>query len=263
MRMQGWMRRVGMLGIVVGASLSTATGAEAQNPKGWVGINIFGADPVGEFGQLVDDGFGGQLEGRLALDRSGVTSLRIDAGFLVYGHERQTLCFPPPIGCRIGADLNTTNHIGYVGVGPEIAVPGAVSPYVFGTVGFSYFGTSSSLSGVDDWNDDGLFDTRHYSDFVTAGRVGGGLRVQVGSTGAGPVMLDFGAEYHRNGVAEYLRKGDILDHPDGSITLFPNRTEANLYLVRVGVSFGIGGGDRDDHDRDRDDRRRRGRKGGR
>jgi hypothetical protein len=56
------------------------------------------------------------------------------------------------------------------------------------------------------------------------------------------VLVDLGATYHRNGVAEYLRKGDIVDHPDGSIELFPNRTEANLVVFRVGVSFGLGGG---------------------
>jgi hypothetical protein len=71
------------------------------------------------------------------------------------------------------------------------------------------------------------------------------VRFRVGRTSGGPVLVDIGAEYHRNGVAEYLRRGDILDHPDGTITLFPNRTEANLVTFQVGVSFGLGGGARD------------------
>ncbi len=257
----GWRISAGVL-MVAAMTMGSAVEAAAQTrrgsrdsaaPRGWVDLNIIGADPVGEFGELVDGGIGANVGGRLAIDRIGAVSLRLDGGFMVYGHERESLCFPPPIGCRIGADLTTTNHIAYLGVGPEFSLPGAVSPYVFGTVGFSYFGTSSSLSGLDD--DENLFETRHYSDWVTATRFGGGIRARVGATNSGPVAIDVGVEYHRNGVAEYLREGDILDHPDGSITLFPNRTEANMMVLRVGVSFGFGGG----NDDRRDDPPRRGR----
>ncbi len=247
------VRRWAAAGIGAGIALALGAGiapVDAQllervresGPRIWLDVNLGGADPVGEFGELVDDGFGVQAAGRFALDPLGIALLRVDGGFLIYGRERQAICFPPPIGCRIGADLVTTNQIAYAGVGPEVQIPGNVSPYLFGTVGFSWFGTTSELDEFDDFDDDGFFRTRNYDDFVLAGRLGGGLRVRVGGTGAGPVMVDFGVEYHRNGVAEYLRRGDILDHPDGSITLFPNRTEANLMLLRVGVSFGFGGG---------------------
>jgi len=225
---------------------------ESMNPRFALDIHLMGANAVGEFEQLVDGGFGGQLGFRLGLDRRSILGLRFDGGFMIYGHERETLCFPVPIGCRIGANLTTTNTVGYGGVGPELAIPGAVSPYVFATAGFSWFSTQSSLSGVDDWDED-LFDTRHYDDFVGSQRLGGGLRVRF----SGNVALDVGAEYHRNGVAEYLREGDILDHPDGSITIFPNRTEANYTTFRVGVQIGLGGRD-DDDDRRNDRPRRRG-----
>ena len=43
----------------------------------------------------------------------------------------------------------------------------------------------------------------------------------------------------------YDAEGDILDHPDGSITLFPNRSEADLMTFRFGVSVGFGGELRD------------------
>lgn len=225
-------------------------------PRFALGIHLMGADAVGEFGQGVGGGFGGQLGARVGLDEQSILGLRLDGGFMVYGHERQALCFPPPIGCRIGTDLSTTNSVAYMGIGPEIAVPGPISPYVFGTFGFSYFTTNSSLSGANDF-DESLFNTRNYGDFVTAARLGGGLRFRIADTGGGnPISLDLGAEYHRNGVAEYLREGDILDHPDGSITLFPQRTEANYMTFRVGVQIGLGGGE----DRDWDQRDGRGRR---
>ncbi len=227
---------------------------EAVNPRIALNLNLVGADAVGEFEQFVDGGFGGQAGLRLGVDRRAILGIRIDGGFMIYGHERQTVCFSAPIGCRIGTDLTTTNTIGYGGIGPEIAIPGPVSPYAFATYGFSWFSTQSSLSGVDDWDEE-LFETRHYGDFVGATRFGGGIRFRVGGHDGGAVSIDLGAEYNRNGVAEYLREGDILDHPDGSITLFPNRSEANYMTFRAGVQIGLGGG-RDD-DRWEDRRRRR------
>jgi len=225
---------------------------EARNPRFALGLRLMGADAVGEFEQFVDGGFGGEAGFRFGLDRRSILGLRVDGGFMIYGHERQALCFPVPIGCRIGADLTTTNTVAYGGIGPELAIPGSVSPYVFATYGFSWFATQSSLSGVDDWNED-LFNTRNYDDFVGAQRFGGGLRFAVGG---GNVAIDLGAEYHRNGVAEYLREGDILDNPDGSITIFPNRSEANFTTFRVGVQIGLGGGGDDRWDER--ERRRRG-----
>jgi len=225
---------------------------ESRNPKFALDLHLMGADAVGEFEQLVGGAFGGQLGVRFGIDRRSILGLRVDGGFMIYGLERTALCFPVPIGCRIGADLTTTNTIGYGGVGPELAIPGDVSPYIFATYGFSWFSTQSSLSGANDWEED-LFNTRHYNDFVGAQRLGGGLRVRLNGT----IALDLGAEYHRNGIAEYLREGDILDNPDGSITVFPNRTEANLTTFRLGIQIGLGGGG---DDRWEEDRRRRSRR---
>lgn len=222
-----------------------------QPPAAYIGIGFVAADPVGEFGALVDDGFGLDLEGRFPLSRSGPLSLRVDGGFMVYGHERQGMCFPVPVGCRVGLDLNTYNTIAFLGVGPEIAGPGSISPYLNGSVGLTWFFTNSSLSGADDY--DTNFSTTNYSDWVTALRAGAGVRFKVGGSAWRPVMLDVGAQYHRNGTAEYLREGDIVDYPDGSIDLFPNRTETNLVTFKVGVSFPVGGGVSNDRDRDRSD----------
>lgn len=241
----------------VAVALAAAVPAGAQwddrygptGPSAWLGISILGANPVGEFGTNVDDGFGLGVDARFPVSGTdGVLSLRLDGGFVVYGHESRNLCFPAPVGCRIGLDLDTYNTIGTVGIGPEFSVPGPISPYVNGSFGIAWFYTNSSISGDDDWEPD--FNTVNHSDWVTALRVGGGMRFALGS--GGRFKLDVGAQYHRNGVAEYLRKGDILDHPDGSITLFPQRTEANMVVFDVGVSIGLGGrpdgrGNQDDH----------------
>ena len=36
---------------------------------------------------------------------------------------------------------------------------------------------------------------------------------------------------------EYLTEGDIVDHADGSITLYPNRSEANFITYHFGVTI--------------------------
>lgn len=222
------------------ADLRAQSTETAGDSWGFVGVHLGGARPMGEFGELVDGGFviQGTVAFPIALDRA--LSLRLDGGAIIYGNEQEALCFPPPIGCRVGVDLQTTNSIATVAFGPELAARGRIAPYVNAGVGFSYFATTSSLSGVDNFDNRDLFSTRNYDDFVGQYRFGGGVRFTVAQSGGGPIMIDAGVEYHGNGIAEYLRRGDIVDLPDGSIEIFPNRTEANLTVFRVGVTFGFG-----------------------
>lgn len=207
-----------------------------RGPAAYVGLGFFGMEPRGDFAFLVDDGWGGQLEGSFPVVRSGALRLRLDVGLVSYGHEHRDVCFGPPVGCRISLDLTTDNMIFFAGAGPELALPGRVSPYVNASVGFSYFSTFSSLKG--DRDAEPFATTEHFDDFVPASRLGGGLRLQL-KGGRTPLFVDVGAQYHRNGVAEYLVEGDIVDNADGSISIFPNRTEANLVTYQVGFSVGI------------------------
>ena len=59
------------------------------------------------------------------------------------------------------------------------------------------------------------------------------------SRGRVPIDLNLGARYHENGRVEYLTKGDIVDNPDGSVTMYPVLSEANLMSYHFGVSIGI------------------------
>lgn len=240
---------------------STAFTLEAQSPDGpWgsyrshdaprahLGLGFVVAQPVGEFDRYVDQGYGGQLNARFRLDPEGWLNLRTDVGFVIYG--RETLHFCSPFGCRVDLDLTTTNSIVFAGIGPEIVVPGEwARPYFFGTFGLGYFSTASSLGGSDSGVD--YARTVNFDDAVFQSRVGGGIELRL-RDGPKPIYLDFGAQYHANGQAEYLREGDIRDNPDGSITLFPRRSDANLMTFRLGVTFGLGGDD--------DVHRRRGRR---
>jgi hypothetical protein len=238
------MRYVVWLGaLAAGAAVALAAAAslgaqEVREPRGFVGLSLVAGNPLGDLDAFFEQGFGAQLEGSFALTDDRRVRLRGDLGFLIYGHERLAYCYSVPVGCRVEAELTTTNNIFYFGLGPELAfTSGAFEPYVYGTTGLSYFATISSLGGDGgpDWAE-----TTNYDDVVMAWRVGGGVRLRV-SNGRRPVSLDFGVERHQNGIANFLTEGDILDNPDGSVTIFPNRSEANLLTFRLGVSLGIGG----------------------
>jgi hypothetical protein len=232
--------RTATLAVAVLATLAGGVDAQMRGPDlpvGYVGFELAGANPVGELGSYIDAGFGGQIFGAIPVEPSRHVRMRADFGFLIYGQEHQQVCFSQTVGCRISLDLTTTNAILYGGVGPEVVLAdGPVEPYVNVSVGFSYFTTTSSVSGLNEWSD--FASTTNYDDAMFAWRAGGGLRLRV-RDGRKPVFIDLAAERHQNGVAQFLTEGGIEDHPDGSITLHPYRSEANLWTFRIGVSLGI------------------------
>jgi hypothetical protein len=237
----GWAATLSVLAVFAGSAGAQQRSADPAGyfaePAGYVGASFVGADAVGQLSAYIDNGFGGQIWGAMPLEPTNRFRLRADFGFLIYGNEHRNVCLAAPVGCRIELDMNTTNAILYGGLGPELVLmTGPIEPYVNASFGFTYFGTTTSLSGTN--NADDFASTTNYSDGMFAWRAGGGVRMRV-SAGRTPVWLDFGVERHENGVAEFLTKGDIIDHPDGSITLLPNRSEANLVAFRFGVTVGI------------------------
>jgi hypothetical protein len=223
--------------------LLLAPGLEAQfarnpAPRVTVGIDFLAGDPVGDMSRFVDEGFGAEFMGRMALDPYGVVSLRGDLGFLIYGHESKPVCVAG-VGCRVTAELNTTNSIFFGGIGPELAIPLSFArPYVNTFAGYGYFSTSSSLE--EDWGGGDHFYTENFGDGNFAWGFGWGVEFLV-SHGRTPIAINLGGRYHDFGVIEYLTEGDIVDHQDGSITLFPKISQANLWSYRIGVTVGIPG----------------------
>ena len=113
-----------------------------RGPGAAVNVSFLGANALGDFGTVVDHGFGLELGGGLPLAADGLLRLRGDLGFLVYGHERIDYC---DFGCRVGSTVTTTNSMLFAGIGPELVFgTGNVQPYLHGSAGASWFVTSSS-----------------------------------------------------------------------------------------------------------------------
>jgi len=195
------------------------------------------AQPIGAFGEHVDGGVGLGAGLHYAVDSKRIFSIRGDIGFVVYGNESQHI--PIPGIPRVRVDVNTTNNIFVYTLGPQLAVPsGPVRPYAHGFIGGSYFSTSSSLNGTSDYDAGNYFNTEQLGDGVfSVGGEGGILfPLNVRST---PVAIDVGARYVSNGVTRYLTKGDIIDNPDGTLSLLTRETETKFWVYRIGVKVGV------------------------
>jgi hypothetical protein len=204
---------------------------------GWGGGSLDLALPTGEFKQYVNVGGGATGFVALRLGSEGTLSLRLDGTYLIYGSETRRV----PLGsgplALVGVDVTTSNSIVNFVIGPQLtAASGAVRPYAFGGIGFSYFWTYSSVRGTN--NTEPFASSTNFGDGTFSLRGGGGLWIQVGH-GRTPIWLDLGVDYLRNGRVQYLREGSITFDLSGNPIFTPIESETNLVLVHVGVSVGL------------------------
>lgn len=199
-----------------------------------LGGDVVISQPKGEFATNVpNNGYGFDMTGMFRVDPSGYFNIRADIGGLQYGRERQRVNFPNT--GRVSLDLETDNRIGFGAIGAQLQIPdGWFRPYANAAVAATYFWTESSLSGTD--NSFAPITTTNHDDWSHAWIFGGGVMIPFGkSMGA----LNMGARYHYGARATYLRKGDIIDNPDGTITLNLRNSKTDLVLWQLGVSFNI------------------------
>jgi hypothetical protein len=205
-----------------------AIGSPARFTLGAVGV---AAAPRGEFQSNLGKGLQGGGFSAIGL------MLRVEGGGVWYGSESQRIRFISP---RIGAKVVTTNSIGELGIGPELALPmGPVRPYVNAMVGMHYFSTSSSLEGLENDENSNDFSTNQQHDATSTYGFGGGVRVPLGPK-RWDFALDAGTRFYRGGTAEYLKEGDIVDNPDGSgLTINVRRSRTDFQTFYLGFTIGL------------------------
>lgn len=207
-------------------------------PRFMGGLTLSVAQPRGEFHQYVDDGYGIAGHGLYRIGGQGALALRLDGGFVNYGRETKRVPLSSTVGGRIQVDVTTSNNIFWLGVGPQLMAPrGPLRPYVNGTVGLSYFSTTSSVEGVDSEYE--FARDENFGDAVFSWGGGAGVLVPVHRSAKYLVSIDVGARYHDNGRnVRYLREGGIRDLPNGQIELDVIRSRADLLTWHLGVSLG-------------------------
>ncbi len=197
--------------------------------------DIVASKPKGEFADYVDQGFGFNAGAMLRLDPAGMFAVRAELGGLQYGRERMPVAFT--FSGRVTADVVTTNMIGWLGIGPQFTFPtGPIRPYANAAFAITNFRTTSSIE--DRQTSETFATTENASDFSSAVVFGGGVYVPIGGR-TSTAMLTLGGKYYYGGEATYLPEGGIQDNDDGSVTLFPARTETDFVIWQLGVTVGI------------------------
>ena len=198
-----------------------------------VGADFAISQPKGDFANNVPTGYGFDITGLYRIDPKGWFSLRADGGGVQYGHEHLDVGY---FGTgRVPLNLDTNNRFAFGSLGLQVQIPdGWFRPYANASYAAVNFWTESCVSA----SDQSVQDTCHtnHGDWTSAGVFGGGLVIPFGkSLGS----LNLGARYHYGGTATYLRKGDITDNPDGSVTLNLHESKTDLVLWQIGFTFAI------------------------
>jgi hypothetical protein len=192
------------------------------------------ADPVGDFRANVGQAWGGGGTLRYIFRSIVPLAVRADAAFLNYGNETKRVPLSSTVN-RVLVDMHTSNNIALITGGPElILLRGPVTPYVYAFAGYSYFYTETDARD-DDWDGGSFANTTNFDDGGLATGWGGGIRIPLRLRSVN-ASIDAGARHTKNGVREYLRRGDIIDVPGGFVTT-PRTTVADFRQYHLGVSF--------------------------
>jgi hypothetical protein len=207
-------------------------------PVRWeLGGALLLAEPLGEFGRYVDGGGGFGLSGVRYFGAARRLGVRADLTLVSYGKVSSTSELVLS-GVGVDVDVTTENIIASFAIGPQYVFGrGRVRPWVNASIGSAQFVTTTSAwSGgrpVPIARADVL---EHHVLALTAG---GGARVALWPGRQRPISLEVDARYHRHGAVEYLREGGVRDLPDGSVTLDPITSDADLWTIRVGAVMGL------------------------
>ena len=203
--------------------------------SGVAGIALHYGSPQGDFARNVSAAFGANGFFGWRLGRSPF-AVRGDLGYSIYGSETWRVPLGSgPLGL-INVDVNTTNNILVGGLGLQAGLPGAgVRPYAGGSIGFSNFFTTSSVSGSSQATSEAFASSTNYSDATFARTLYGGFYIPVGRSGG---QVDIGVRYHWNGEARYLTEDDISFDGGSNPVLSPRRTRADLLTIQAGFAFG-------------------------
>jgi opacity protein-like surface antigen len=217
--------------------MPAADSTQSAIPRWYLGLAGDIGRPLGAFKQQVGQAGGVQAHLRVRLDQYGLVSLRLQAGWLNYGHESQRSCLAATPGCRVEVNVTTANGIFSVGIGPELSYPlGKLRAYGHGLIGMSRFATLSGIGGG--LLPDIVAGDENFGDGGFAWSAGAGLELPVSRR----VAVNVGIAYQGHGEREYLTKGGITDNADGSLSFNVKRSTANLFAFRFGLSTALGWG---------------------
>lgn len=201
-------------------------------PSAYLGLSLQVGQARGQFADYVDYGGGGGAYLVVRPNRRGPFGVRLDLMYLNYGSQTHSY----PLVPGIVVDVTTDNQIFQIALGPQLTIgQGALQAYGFGSVGGSFFTTTSGVEGTDQ-NNQSFASTTNHADATFSSEFGGGVLVRV-SRGL-PLLLDIGARYLKNGRVTYVTK-ERVTISGNQLLVNPVDSEANLIVFHLGVSIGL------------------------
>ena len=204
-----------------------------QSPHNlYLGLSLQVGQAKGQFANYVDYGAG--VGGYLVYlpSRRGPFGVRLDLMYLVYGSQTHRY----PLVPGVVVDVTTDNQIFQIALGPQLTIGrGMLRAYGFGTLGGSFFSTTSAVEGTDP-NNQPFASTTNHSDATFSGEFGGGVQVRV-KRGNPMVLLDIGARYLKNGQVTYVTKEGVTISGN-QLLVNPVHSDANLLIYHVGITIG-------------------------
>jgi hypothetical protein len=234
------MLRIAMAGFAVSLLPWPAGAQERQDgtpetpgaPRGYLGLSLQVGQARGQFADYVD--YGGGVGGYLVVrpNRGGPFGVRLDLMYLNYGSQTHSY----PLVPGVVVDVTTDNQIFQIALGPQLTIgQGALQAYGFGTVGGSFFSTTSGVEGTDQ-NNQQFASTTNHADATFSGEFGGGLLVRL-KRGSPMILLDIGSRYLKNGQVTYVTK-ERVTISGNQLLVNPVHSDANLIVYHLGVAIG-------------------------
>ena len=226
------MRRIAVAALLLAAAAGAAPLHAQTGLRSQLGIDGFMSLPRGEFQDYVGRGWGVNFQASHHFRDGNPIGVRGDFGLLGLGGESNRWCYGEGDYCHTTLDMSTTSVIGYMTVGPQLTISVmGVNPYVYAGAGFSHFGTQTTVNGA--YSGKLIDQIQNHSHYGFAWSAGGGVTLPM----AEHYALTLGGRYNRNGQAEYLRRQDMRQNPDGTVTGVPTRSEADFVTLQIGFSI--------------------------
>jgi len=188
---------------------------------------VVGSFPQGDWGQIA--GFGLALDGSDVVRKPGkAIGVRSSMG-LLYNFSRTVDVPASSLGANDKLSIETKNWSLFFGIGPELALSNKdVTPFIFGTVGFDTYWTSSTLAGTAGGS---AYSAEHGDSRMSfAWAAGVGIRRQL----APGYQMELSAEYRSGSDHQYLRPEDV-SAAGGVVTADRTGHKSDQILIRLGT----------------------------
>jgi len=217
--------------------ISVPTASAQINAEGSLKFTV--GLPRAEFADQLDaTGFGGNLDVAIGFPGSPLL-VGIDAGYMIYGHERRNEPFSTTIP-DVTVDVVTDNNVamGHIFLRFKPDLPG-IKPYADALFGFKYFFTETRIES-EQFDEDEITRSTNFDDTAMSYGFGGGVKIDLftptGEDGPGGVYLDLGAKYLMGSEASYLQEGSIR-RANGQVTFDVDQSKTDMLLIQFGVGI--------------------------